>query len=468
MSVSVVVYALGSVVELWLATMLVLVCQASLDEQRRWSGLLAAGLAINGARLALLANGIGNVPLSGPLNPWTGLLSYFALGFLTSGLIDYVGISGTLRRRLNSAAVTVLVLTAVAVMLHMISRGDGWLIGAGFGVGWVALFLEAWHRQRLRAHALAIIALSTFPCVVVAIRFGAIPLDLLPAAEIVPLSLIGITVLTTGLIRAASRAGHEALRAGQALARSEAAEAALQESNRTLEQRVGTRTAELRETIEGLESFNRSVSHDLQGPLGGIVGVARIAREHIAAGNEAEADRMLAAIGRQGANSVALINALLALARAGNAELRRSSVDSSAIAKESAESLRELRPAMPRVNLLPMPVVDADPELLRQVFTNLISNASKFAADADPPHIEVGHAKTLKGDAFFVRDNGIGFSAVQARQLFKPFNRLHGSHYEGFGVGLSIVRRIIDHHGGQIWADGAPGGGATFWFTLSS
>jgi len=121
------------------------------------------------------------------------------------------------------------------------------------------------------------------------------------------------------------------------------------------------------------------------------------------------------------------------------------------------------------VALLPMPTVQADPILLNQVFVNLISNALKFSAGTGhPARIEVG---AIENDAvgvpvFYVRDNGAGFRNVDAKRLFKPFQRLHGARFDGFGVGLSIVKRIIDRHGGEIWAEETAGGGATFFFSL--
>lgn len=113
-----------------------------------------------------------------------------------------------------------------------------------------------------------------------------------------------------------------------------------------------------------------------------------------------------------------------------------------------------------------MPTVRGDPELLRQVFANLIGNAVKFTAGSPHPQVQIS-ARTGDGQTVFeVRDNGIGFEPAAAPRLFKPFQRLHDHGYEGFGVGLSIVKRIIDRHGGRVWAEGRPGQGASFYFTL--
>lgn len=242
----------------------------------------------------------------------------------------------------------------------------------------------------------------------------------------------------------------------------------LKVANETLEQRVERRTAELREMIEGLESFNRTVSHDLRGPLGGIAGVANLARDYMASGENAQAERMLQLISSRASTTEKLVNTLLALARASEAELRTQAVDTLALVDEVIEFLQPADTATPLpVSVGELPMVDGDPNLLRQVFVNLITNALKFAAAAEQPRVEVGTTGETVRTVFFVRDNGVGFGDEQAQRLFKPFQRLHGARYEGFGLGLSIVKRIVDRHGGDIWAQGAPSEGATFYFSLS-
>jgi signal transduction histidine kinase/CheY-like chemotaxis protein len=234
----------------------------------------------------------------------------------------------------------------------------------------------------------------------------------------------------------------------------------LQIANETLEQRVESRTAQLREIIGGLESFNRTVSHDLRGPLGGIAGASRKAGEYLGAGQTERAALMLQLIAQSAERTERLVNALLALARASETELHRQRVDTDALVHEVVASLGApvLVDALPRV--------EADPTLLRQVFVNLISNALKFAGEGAPPEVRVGAIDEDGRTTFFVQDNGAGFSPEQAARLFQPFQRLHGARYEGFGLGLSIVKRIIDRHQGDIRAEGQPGQGATFYFSV--
>jgi signal transduction histidine kinase len=201
----------------------------------------------------------------------------------------------------------------------------------------------------------------------------------------------------------------------------------------------------------------------LRGPLGGIAGLAGIARAKLAEGRPQDAEPMLAAIERQADDSVAMVAALLELARAGAAQPQRARVDTTALAGEVVAALEAAgKTASTEVVVQPLPAAQADPELLRQVFVNLVGNACKFVRGRGAARVEVGHATTSRGQAYFVRDNGIGFAPADAARLFRPFERLNGQRFEGAGVGLSIVKRIIDHHGGRVWAEGAPDAGATF------
>ena len=462
-------YAVGALIEGWLAVMLFLSGRKLRGSDERWSLLLASGFAFNSARSACMAAGYGNVAFDIAPRFVTGTLAMVALTLITAALMHYVGLPGRMRRRIWLVAVPVLAATWVGMMGGWLSRGGGLLVATAFIMGWAWLFALATLREPRSGHSLVVVAILAFPVIVAALRLGLLPFEVLPIAEIVPLSAIGIAVLTTGLVRAHQRALREGERTAQALAARERAEADLRAANETLEQRVAQRTAHLQETITGLESFNRSISHDLRGPLGGISGVARIARDKLGEGLLDEADAMLAVIARQADESVAMVAALLELARAGNAQPQRTPVDTTALASEVVATLEAAgKTAAATVVVQALPPADADRELLRQVFANLVGNACKFAGGRAAARVEVGHASTPQGQAYFVRDNGIGFPPAEAARLFRPFERLNGQRYEGFGVGLSIVQRIVDHHGGRVWAEGAPGAGATFWFTLGA
>jgi signal transduction histidine kinase/CheY-like chemotaxis protein len=238
-------------------------------------------------------------------------------------------------------------------------------------------------------------------------------------------------------------------------------------ANETLEQRVLQRTVELHDVIEGLESFNRSVSHDLRGPLGGIANAARLAQEFVVTQQADKAVKFLQVITAQAETTGHLVDALLALARASEASLSIEPVDMNTLAAEVVASLQRLPDeAPPPVVVEPLAAIRADRKLVRQVLVNLIGNALKFASGTPRPRVQVGMATTGGAPVFFVRDNGVGFDADKAQRLFKPFNRLHDTRFEGSGVGLSIVKKIVERHGGKVWADSTPGQGATFYFSF--
>ncbi len=236
----------------------------------------------------------------------------------------------------------------------------------------------------------------------------------------------------------------------------------------SLERKVAQRTAELQDLVSGLESFNRSISHDLRGPLGGIAGLATLAGEALERGDDSVARRVLPTIARQAGASARLVAALLALARVGDAQLHRQPVEIAALVREALDQFAQAEPdqALPLVTVNEVPTVFADVELLRPVMVNLLGNAIKFVRGRPAPHIEVSGRLDEHEVTVSVCDNGIGFESEAAQALFQPFTRLHGKAFEGHGVGLSIVRRAVERHGGRVWARSAPEQGACFYFTL--
>ena len=157
----------------------------------------------------------------------------------------------------------------------------------------------------------------------------------------------------------------------------------------------------------------------------------------------------------------------MVLARVGEAPLLLHPTDLNQLVQHLLSDMVVLHPAWSVVQVQTgLPQVQADADLLRQLFINLIGNALKFSGDRSSPHVEVG-AELQQGEwVVFVSDNGVGLTPQQASQLFQPFRRVHGAHFEGHGVGLSIVKRVVDRHQGRIWVQAAPGEGAQFYFTL--
>lgn len=246
------------------------------------------------------------------------------------------------------------------------------------------------------------------------------------------------------------------------------AEEILQRANEDLEERVRSRTAALTAANKELEAFSYSVSHDLRAPLRAVDGFARMLAEGYADRLDDKGRHYLNRI-RAGAQRMgALIDDLLKLSRLGRAELRPASVDLAALAREVVDELRRREPERQVEVILPDRLcITGDRQLLRAALDNLIGNAWKFTRKTPAARVELGRAPAGGGAAYFVRDNGAGFEMEYVGQLFTPFKRLHDEKdFEGTGIGLATVQRVVARHGGRVWAEGAPGRGATFWFTL--
>lgn len=247
------------------------------------------------------------------------------------------------------------------------------------------------------------------------------------------------------------------------------AEARVRELNRTLEARVAGRTRELEQANRELETFAYSVSHDLRAPLRTIEGFGRILDERCGAVIDDTGRDHLARIRAAAARMDALIEALLTMSRLSRAELRRVPLDLSRMAEEIVADLRQDDPERGvQVSVEPGMRAHGDAELVRNLLQNLIGNAWKFTAGTPDARIEIGTAAHADGGTVcFVRDNGAGFSPEYASKLFRPFQRLHSQEeFAGHGVGLASVKRVVERHGGQVWAEGEPGRGACFRFRL--
>lgn len=241
-----------------------------------------------------------------------------------------------------------------------------------------------------------------------------------------------------------------------------AAESQVREVNENLERLVAERTRELVAANNELEAFCYSVSHDLRGPLRSVDGFSRALKEDYGDRLDPEGHDFIDRVRRAAKRMDELISALLSLSRLTRADVNIEPVSLSETAEEIG---RDLVRTVPHIELVVQPnlQVVADVSMLRIIFDNLISNAIKFSQEGPSPKIEVGKL----GDAFYVRDNGVGFSMQYANKLFLPFERLHPTtSYPGTGIGLATVQRVVARHGGRVWAEGEEGKGATFYFTL--
>jgi PAS domain S-box-containing protein len=249
----------------------------------------------------------------------------------------------------------------------------------------------------------------------------------------------------------------------------EEAEAETRQLNAELEERVNERTLELAASNQELEAFNYSVAHDLRAPLRHIGGYMQALQESMGPGITDESQRYLSIISQSARHMSRLIDDLLTFSRMGHQSMRKECVDTVGLAHEV---IREMEPEISGRQVAwkidGLPLVTGDRSMLKVVMVNLIANALKFSATRAPAEIEVGCLpESETEDILFVRDNGVGFDMQYADKLFGVFQRLHSlEDFEGTGIGLANVRRVISRHGGRTWAEGAVERGATFYFSL--
>jgi light-regulated signal transduction histidine kinase (bacteriophytochrome) len=218
-----------------------------------------------------------------------------------------------------------------------------------------------------------------------------------------------------------------------------------------------------------LDALSYSISHDLRAPLRAIDGFSQALLEDCAEQLDEKARRYLTRVRAATARMAELIEGLLELARVGRVDIRREHACLSEIAQSIADQLRRKEPERQVTFAIREGLVaEADNRLLRVALDSLISNAWKFTSRTDRPTIEIGSEARDNETVYFIRDNGAGFNMTYASKLFSAFQRLHGeSEFPGIGIGLALVHRIVDRHGGRVWIEGSVGGGATVFFTLA-
>lgn len=234
--------------------------------------------------------------------------------------------------------------------------------------------------------------------------------------------------------------------------------------NETLEQRVTQRTLELERTMHDVEALSYSIAHDLRGPLRAVNGFAALIAADEADRLSPDGRELFARITDASRRMGVMITDLLELFKVVRADITPVEVDLAAMAQEAVRALAAAYPTT-EVDIEPMPLARGDASLLRLLMFNLIDNGLKYSAKVAQPRITVGWSADV--GAWFVRDNGVGFDMAHTQKLFGLFQRLHSpTEFEGSGVGLAVVARVVERHGGHIWADASPGRGAAFWFNL--
>lgn len=278
------------------------------------------------------------------------------------------------------------------------------------------------------------------------------------------------TILSVGCVRKADGQVDFLVKHVQDISLRKAAEEEVRVLNMALESRVAVRTAELVSALREMESFSYSVAHDLRAPVRAIDGYASLLAEHLGDAGDEEARGLLASVKRNSLRMGRLIDDLLDFSRTGRMELRKGPVDMTALARRVvAETFPGASMDRFEIRVAQLPPAQADVRLVEVVLRNLFANAVKFSTPGEHPVIEIGSRETDGVAEYFVRDNGVGFDQEYAHKLFGVFQRLHGmNEFEGTGIGLALVGKIVERHGGRVRAEGRVGKGATFSFTLGA
>jgi light-regulated signal transduction histidine kinase (bacteriophytochrome) len=240
--------------------------------------------------------------------------------------------------------------------------------------------------------------------------------------------------------------------------------------NEELEQRVESRTAELEASKRELESFTFSLSHDLRAPLRAIIGFNALLSDNHSAGFDEQGREYLDNVAFAARKMNRLIDDILGLSRLGRQSITLNMVNLTyTVNRIFGELVKEEQDRRIEFKVAECQLVMADTHLIGVMLTHLLSNAIKFTRDRDPAVIDFGCQESEEGTTFFIRDNGVGFDMKYASKLFTPFQRLHSeSEFEGTGIGLAIVQRVIQRHHGKIWVESEKGEGATVYFSLRS
>ncbi|MBP7556138.1 MAG: PAS domain S-box protein, partial [Chitinophagaceae bacterium] len=241
------------------------------------------------------------------------------------------------------------------------------------------------------------------------------------------------------------------------------------ELNRGLEEKIKNRTEQLKKSNEELEAFSYSVSHDLRAPLRGIIGFSAILQEEYGQQLDKEGQRITQVIIDNTQKMGRLIDDLLEFSRTGKKPIQKTTTDFNKLVPDIVDELSPPEQQKIKWEIKPLLSADVDASLFRQVWVNLLSNAIKYSRTKETPAITIGCLAEDTQTVYYIRDNGVGFDEAYKHKLFGVFQRLHDDHqFEGTGVGLALVDRIVTRHGGRVWAESKEGEGACFYFSLPS
>jgi signal transduction histidine kinase len=396
--------------------------------------------------------------VAGPVGSAMGL---GALAALLAGLQACFTPGGTPPSRVFAAVLV----GAPVLVVAMSGLMDGWAFA---GPAAIALIFTAaacwlawlWTRDGWGGQLVLAVLCLGYPVLFVVAMLSDMSLLQFRQVTPLPVSIAYVFVMTLILQR-------DSLILARELRERVRAEQALQQLTDSLEEIVRSRTRQLEEIIQGLRSFAGMVSHDLRGPLRNTAGLADLALEDYRAGNTAGAERSLELIRREAQRATDMVNDLLTLAKVDQGPPSPEAVDMQALLRECLQSLAVQFPQAPEaVQAAPLPVVQADAGLMRHVLMNLLGNALKFGAERRDLHIALDAREEGGFWRFSVADNGPGFDPDKSGELFKPFSRLDERQAGGTGLGLTVVKRAVERHGGTVGAWSSPGEGAAFWWTL--